>query len=202
MSKLRELWMRHTRDEAWFSESATVNPIDVEKRIIKLFGSPPYRFLKFGDPVPEKLFTRKRRTVLDPKYVHKFQTPGYSKLGKNPQFIDKRTVTEWWRASGEVVTGLKVAGDLPYEGPKPIVIQRDTVTEMGRQVFFVRLPIDSKREGNTFPEVGDALTLVHMDSLVECNATVIRVHVVDGRSTGWILVRDFTCSGRRDEDDD
>ncbi len=141
--ELRARWNEHVEEERWFTDKQSPG---TEKRIIKLFGNPPYRFLHVGDLVPEYLLTRKRRTILDPEYRYTYSIPNYNALGKNPQFIDKKTKTQFWRASGDLVEELVENGDVKRK-PSPIVINTDILKlDAGEQIMFVRLPRNRNKE--------------------------------------------------------
>jgi len=189
-TKLRQLWIQHARDEKWIDPTGPTGE-KLDNRILELFGSPPYRFLKIGDPVPLYLVTRKRRTILDPEYKYQFPTPNYSALPKRAQFVEIKTETEWWRASGEIVDSLRESGQVRKS--KPILIQPGVLS--GTQVFFVRLPISSKRSGRTFPTPGTLIKLLHVDSKERymCRGKLREMNAVKNRSTGWAIVDNFIC---------
>lgn len=189
--ELRKLWIEHVEKEQWFTDTQS---LDTEKRIINLFGNPPYRFLKIGDPVPEYLLTRKRRTILDPKYRNKYSIPNYNALGKNPHFIDTVTKTQFWRASGDLVDELIENGDMKRK-PDPIVINTDRPnTYAGDQIMFVRLPRNRNKETYRTPSPENDIILTYKKSSIICKARIHSIFIPDKRSTGWAILSNFTCN--------
>ncbi len=191
VEKLRYKWLEHVEREKWFTSYSQQK--DTEKRIIKLFGSPPYRFLEPQDPAPEHFYTRKNRLRLDEEYKYEFITPNYSALGKKPQFVERKTQTQWWRASGPLVEELLAYGIIKTGKRKPIQLSDQIQIDSGEQVMFVRLPIKAKREFFLFPEPNDKLELVSQSTQILCTAKLHSIFVPKQRSTGWAIVRNFIC---------
>ena len=189
--ELRNRWIEHVEEERWFTDK---QPPDTEPRIIQLFGNPPYRFLYAGDPVPEYLLTRKRRIILKPEYRYKYSIPNYNALGKNPQFIDNETKTQFWRASGDLVEELVGNGDVKRKPPS-IVINPDIIgSDAGEQIMFVRLPRNRNKETYTIPDPDTNLVLTHVKTQILCTAKIFSIFVPDNRSTGWAILRQFRCN--------
>jgi hypothetical protein len=175
----------------WFT-TMDKKPKVIEKRIIRLFGAPPYRFLQFGDPVPHRFRTRKRRPILDVEYIQKHPVPNYNALPKNPNFVQTPEELHWFWASGRLLDSLVKSGEI--EKPKKST-RIERFADLGTRAMFVRLPISAKRERTLFPKPDTRIELVHQTTGLVFHATVLRIFVVDKRSTGWAILTEFSNFG-------
>lgn len=200
-TKLREQWLYHAETEAWFVPAAWERP-ELEKRIIKLFGGPPYRFLHLGDPVPARFITRKRKPLLDREYVHEFPTPNYSELGKNPHFIQTNSpdnALHWFWATGSIVEALRNSGEIPQSISSTAI---EPHANLGTRALYVRMPIKEKSAGAVFPDPTDRIFLVHQKTRLLFTATVEKIFVSPRRSTGWAILSDISNNGTRVDKDE
>lgn len=189
--QLRRKWREHVEREGWFKATGS-NFEESERRALELFGPPPYRFLTRADEVPERFLTRRTHVLLSEDYLEKYPVPGYRQLGSKPQFVDTRTGTQWWRASGDLVDSMTESGMLPRSGLSPIQLDPEAERlDSGTQVMWARLPIRAKKEGRYFPRVGTTLYLTHQKSRVRCSARLDSLFVQDGRSTGFAILKHF-----------
>ncbi len=194
MRRKLDLWMQHLRREGWLERRGEADVIDA--RVLELFGPPPYRFLRVGDPAPEHLLTRKRRTILPDDYLREHPVPNYAALGRNPQFVDRQG-RQYWRGGGDLERNLLERGEI---GGQPIVLSEEstrTASEpirSGDQLMWLRLPIALVRSVRIQPpSVGDTLHLIHQASSIPASATVIKSFFRSGRRTGWVILGQFTA---------
>lgn len=84
--ELRRRWRELAERGSWFDVGTSEE--DYIDRVIRLFGGPPYEFLRPGDPgVPERLLSARRRPLVDPAYRAK--RPGPSHRVRRPYpFVD------------------------------------------------------------------------------------------------------------------
>lgn len=192
--QLRRKWQEHVAREGWFTARGP-SAEESEQRALKLFGPPPYRFLERTDPVPEHFVTRRNRVLLEDDYLDRYPVPNYRELGSRPQFVETRTGTQWWRASGDIVKQMTEDGTLPRRGARPIALDPAAGNlDAGTQVMWVRLPVRQKKEGGYFPRPGDALQLTHAKTRIRCTAYLDSLFVRDGRSTGFAILKHFTSN--------
>ena len=156
--RLRELWFEHQDKEGWFDSLGD----DPEKRVRALFGSPPYEFLRLGDPVPPVFRGTRNRLVqatdgrdrIRPELSRRIGQANYSALPKRAAYTDQLGRHYWVKSRDQRAIVLKF-----------------------------RLPIALKRRGVGLPEPGERLSLYGNPAI---SGTVESTNIKPGYSTGEV----------------
>jgi len=158
--RLRELWFEHQDREGWFQSLRD----DPERRVRDLFGSPPYEFLRLGDPVPPAFPGTRNRLVqatnaagdnLRPDLARRVGQTNYSALPKRAGYTDQLGRQYWIKTR---------------DGQRSIV-------------FKFKLPIAAKRKGIGVPEPGERLALYGNPAV---SGTVESTNIKPRYSTGEV----------------
>lgn len=163
--RLRELWFEHQEKEGWFDSLGD----DAEKRVRALFGSPPYEFLRLGDPVPPVFRGTRNRLIqatsgdgrIRPDLARRIGQSNYSALPKRASYTDSLGRQYWLKSRDGRLSA----------------------------VFKFRLPIAVKRRGTGIPEPGERLQLYGNPAI---SGTVDSTNIKPGYSTGEVELTGLT----------
>ncbi len=156
----------------------TLDPhIHMQNRITRLFGPPPWTFLKPGD-APDRFMIgkgRNRRLIRDPESSEynamRGETINYKKEGKkNPRLKDDKGRQYW--IQGHLLTADNIS----------------SFRQNGIVRFNYQLPIAVKRKRIFHPSVGDSVTLTDKSKQINVRGTISRVDVSCERSTGYVSI--------------
>ena len=167
-----------------------VNPLIGGEDDLSIFES--YQKRKGATPTSKRYKKRNKDEKKPRKYYARNPQPNYSNF-KKPQYVDMKG-REYKLASGEIVEQYTSAGDISHpEFEQPPL--RDSFS-WGTQIFWIRIPIDS-RDNVHFPQPQEGrITLYHIRSQVLCTGITDGVYYGPKKKTGFVVLRKFTSYGQ------